>query len=279
MFRKITQIFESLYWYRWRNYKENELTLPDSWNGADSLLNIMYAKLEHMMHDYVKYNNILDRYINLNSLPKELKEKYLDWLYNKIMWRQIDSDSMTYITEKYIGNKSVDKIESDSGILHYYLKFYNAKPMFVVKKDVLIPKNELKKKNKLYKLVDGKFVEAEQYKKEVITSFFILDRDVEKAFREAELEFSSIKEAVVFNEHNIEIQPEDYKTIPAELIPFVTGGKIKYSQMNRFRHMLRDYMSIDPFDFDDIDKYRKKKKLAGLKVYYYFDKYGDGWWM
>ena len=279
MFRKITQIFESLYWYRWRNYKENELTLPDSWNGADSLLNVMYAKLEHMLHDYAKYNNEQERYIRLGLIPKELKEKYLGWLYNKIMWHQTDPGSMTYITEKYIGNKSVDKNESDSGILYYYLKFYNAKPTFVVKKDVLIPKNELKKKNKLYKLVDGKFVEAEQYKKEVITSFFILDRDVEKVFREARLEFSSIEEAIVFNEHDIEIQPEDYKTIPAELISFITGSKIKYSQMNRFRHMLRDYMSMDPFDFDDMETYKKKKKFAGLKLYYYFDKYGDDWWM
>lgn len=276
MFRKITQIFESLYWYRWRNYKENELTLPDSWNGADSLLNVMYAKLEHMMHDYVKYNNTLDRYINLDPLPKELKEKYLDWFYYKIMPAK---NPMMYITEKYIGNKSVDKIESDSGILHYYLKFYNTKPVFVVKKDILIPKNELKKKHKLYKLVDGKFVEAEQYKKETVTYFSIHNGNVEKVFKEAGLEFSSVEEAIVFNEHDIEIQPEDYKTIPTELIPFITGSKIKYSQMNRFRHMLRDYMSIDPFDFDDMDKYRKKKKFAGLKVYYYFDKYGDGWWM
>lgn len=284
--RKISQIFDSLYWYRWRHYKDNELLLPDTWNGSWSIYRVMYAKLEHMMYDFHKYSNEQSRYIVPNKQRKDLSdEEYKDYCYlvNLVLQnRPID-------TRFYVGNISDEK--SDDGKRTVYLERcrygeYSVMWNLVSSAHKLIDPKTIKKKNKLYTLKENgekfEFIEANQYN-DVDTQYvnigdeFDIDHFSDIIKQAFGLDVNVIDIILGFNA--VTISPEDYADLSPTLKQCVRGKVGSYHEMWQCRKDFKKLLDKMYDDFNPDEKTKKKLRKEFIKIMSFIYDKGDHWWM
>jgi hypothetical protein len=273
LIRKISQIFESLYWYRWRHYKDNELTLPNCWSGSWSIYKVMLDKLEHIMYGIKKYSDIEKRYIplfnvSIDTLSEEEQSFIKEW-----------AKKVFYSSNKrfYCGFRSCDENTSHDKCFRYYISFNKSNQIVVEKStQVRIPREKIKPSSRLYTIKNGKTEEVEQYEK--IYDCIYVGAKSDNAIKEGcEILSEELGKEITFidtiinSENVIIIRPEDYKSIPETLKNKIKGTIPQYHQMWQFRKMFKKFME-DEFE-------QKKNTKQFIDCMKFLKKYGEGWWM
>lgn len=279
IFRKIKQIFESLYWYRWRDYKGNELTLPDCWNGSYSIYKVIYDKLEHIMYAHRKYSNEMGRYLCVGAYDEMTDEE-------KAFIREYVRDKINTCSEKFFAGKIKCFSEiSEDGYKHAYVVVDHGKIWLETSVQTLIDPESIKKKDKLYTLRkhdsdEFEFVEALQYTSEYHKVFDSENKEVE--WYEAKLQ-EILKEKVNFYDiilkmSTIDVSPEMYVRLPATFQQQVRGKVVSFHQMWQFRKMYNEFLDMVEEDFNPDSKEKKKQNKKFLECMKYLAENGDRWW-
>lgn len=167
--RVVSQFFETEYWYRFRkisrfSYDAESDTfirnrwpikardiLTSTWDGEYDIMQMMLMKVEHMFWNlhkhgveckYYIYSDIFDKYATKTDrelvVAKALREAFADYDMQDI----------------FLFNGEVNKKISDSGIVHFYLRYdMKQKQMQIVAiTDEQIPPESIPKHKKMYEL-------------------------------------------------------------------------------------------------------------------------------
>lgn len=284
--RKVRQIFESLYWFRWRNYKDRgEFLLPDSWNGSFSIYQLMLAKLEQIMHHFRKYSNeqkrylYCDRYKNYTPDEQEFIRAYI-----------MSQISKPGEYERYCaGFYDVEESVSHDKRCYIYITWDGEQWILERSVQTLIDPKTIKKRDKLYTLKqdgdDYKFIEAKQYKHHFETLRASREDESLEEFGHCAAVMVKEPETTVWDIlmaylQTIKVTPEWYKRMPASLRPKLCGIIPSYHQMWQFRKMLKEYIELaSDFVADDDAAVKKQRHQKILELAAYIDDHGDRWWM
>lgn len=278
IFRKIKQIFESLYWYRWRDYKGNELTLPDCWNGSYSIYKVIYDKLEHIMYAHRKYSDEMRRYLCLGPYD-EMN------VGEKMFIREYAKDIINCSSEKFIAGRIKCSEEiSEDGYKNAYIVIDHGKIWLETSVQKLIDPKTIKKKDKLYVLKQDsdnfEFEEADQYTSDYHKVFGSENQEVE--WYEEKLQ-QILNEKVnfydtIFRMRTIDVSPEMYVRLPATFQQQVRGKVMSFHKMWQFRKMYNEFLDMIEEDFNPDSKEKKKQNKKFLECMKYLAENGDSWW-
>ncbi len=278
IFRKIKQIFESLYWYRWRDYKSNELTLPDCWNGSYSIYKVFYDKLEHMMYAHRKYSNEMNRYLCLGAYDEMTDEE-------KAFVREYAKDKINSCSEKFFAGKiKCSKEISEDGYKNAYIVVDRGKIWLETSIQTLIDPKTIKKKDKLYIFKedsdDCELVEADQYTSDYHKVFDSENKEVE--WYEAKLQEILNKKVNFYDTllkiNPVDVSPEMYVRLPESFKQQVHGKIMSFHKMWQFRKMYNEFFDMVEKDFNPEPKEKKKQIKKFLDCMKYLAENGDSWW-
>lgn len=269
--RVIAQWFETEYWYRhykpafWFDDEANkyiEETKPylgcnpliDTWNGENSIFNIVIRKIEHMFYMLKKYGNERNWYVDSFYFTEQgATEEDRKWAMKKFFssiekdeWPNVSKDGeYTYI---WFTNKDVVIEDSDSGLRHYYLKFRTPDKFDVVYMDDYDA--GISKTFSELHFEDGKVKSTPShiYKhKEEVELWVNADwYDIEKWAKDL-LEIDLTK-TLIEGCQTFDITPEDYVQLSDFIKSKTRGNRVKCKQLLELRRKIKEFNSLDDCD-------------------------------
>lgn len=294
--RKTKQLFESLYWYRWKKGRGgtggDDLLLPDCWNGDWSIYNVMLRKLEHCMWAYRKYSPVMERYLDfympseINSL-ETVEKKYgkaaANFLKKKAMekFAEIGVDHDFYIDsvkakegESSDGRRSFWFTKKDRSIILYtsvrvllepgteeYKHYPSLYEWNSDKKDFVPVKPDKAVFTKLLEISDLENPTYEQINRLLAST--VLPEEVRGM--DAAL--------VILGTDVIELEPKDLKEVPLKLKRLIRGSREAYHSMWEFRRFLKKVIAKSGDAL--VERMSKEEFLKGMSLLY---DYGTHWW-
>lgn len=286
--RLVSQFFETEYWYRryipeyWFNDETNKYEkikipyigynpLMETWDGEGSILRIMIRKIEHMICVLRKYGNEKDWYIDSFRFKKGNKSDK-EWAIKKCFESYKKKEQYGTVTKFgdttriFVINDEVSKDVSDSGLRHYYVETEDFEKFRIVHyDDQEIPQDQIKKKDKLYKveMEDGEFKSqvAAQYSHEPYSICHGSDLNWTRVEQFFKTTFNiNVNERLIDLHQTFDVTPEDLKSLSVEVKSYVRGNRQKIKDLLELRRLLKKYLS-----FDDLSDKYQIENIEGFK--------------
>lgn len=214
--RKVSQFFETDYWYRrrkinryWYDEDDNKWhkcdkrswpyraqdILVSTWEGETDLWYTMLLKLDHMFWNLRKYGNEANYYFYSSDIEKFANDNDKTILAKKVLKSALLDEHTAFANNRlWLGSVKVDKKYSDNESIDFYLcldKMSNGgyKLNLIAQSSQLIPADQIKKKNRLWTLssyIDEngkrqfKHEEAAQYRAKSIEDLYEWTVDADK---------------------------------------------------------------------------------------------------
>ena len=157
--------FELRYWYRirkitelwfddedakWKNsfHKTKAKNILEStWNGEGDLWRTMLLKIDHEFWNLHKYGVELNYYFSEHDIEKYASDDDKEFIVQKILNSTLGNNKKLWLF-----NGTTDKKTSESGLVHFSLKYNGKSLSLVAEYDKEIPKSTISKRKKLYEL-------------------------------------------------------------------------------------------------------------------------------
>lgn len=318
--RIISQFVECEYWFRFRSKKivcedyrgkkyirreYNALKLADTWNGDDSIFNIVDMKLSHMLYNLRKYGCESESYLDSGAIIAYGTEQDKKIIWDSIIRQMMNfsNEGCTYIdvfdfSEKMYGKESkkgayfkVSTIPLSSQKNLLYLEDwdgYDSSGVYSCLFEVIRDKEKIHDDDCLYvKNLRSLIKEYENSYFSAVDSF-TYENDTEK----------------FLIHHAIDIPVELWKKLSPQLMKHIRGSRHKLHSLWNFRKMLRDYRAKceeldDSAEYDKefekaskikneverykafdflLEKHYEKKKEIMRQISDYFVEESEKWW-